>query len=490
MMYSENYIAKKMSFLQKLGYSMGNYSYGIVSQMIGFYIVFYGTSILGISGTMVGIAVGISVIWDAVTDPVLGYLSDNTHHKIFGRRHLYILIGGIFMALFTYLLFNIQPEWSYGIKLFLLIVLLLLAKTFITIYTTPYTALGAELSMDYTERTSIQGLRTMFFLTGIISAVGMGLALFFNPTERYPNGQFNPEAYHNMGIAVAVLALFFGLVCFFSTFKKISDLTGTIQPANHTKGLLKILLSMRAALENTYYKNVVLAYLFTNIAAGIFNFLGLHVYTYTFRFNNTQIAIIFVVQYLICIGSQPVWMIISKKMDKKPAAILGLSICIVGSVLFAILVLMKSYVAGNIYAILPFAIITGFGIAGLFSLPLSMIADTIDVEELNDGKRSEGVYYGLLTLAYKLSQGFVIFLLGFILDILEFIPDSHIQPSSTETVLGMTAAIGSIVGFLLGLYFYNKYDLNKKRVLEIQTIIKKRRIEIAQTETEFIREEA
>ncbi|PKM50902.1 MAG: hypothetical protein CVV02_09290 [Firmicutes bacterium HGW-Firmicutes-7] len=480
---------KQIGILQKLGYSMGNYSYGIVSQMIGFYIVFYGTSVLGISGKMVGIAVGISVIWDALTDPVMGYVSDHTHHNIFGRRHLYILIGCIFMSLFTYLLFNIQPDWGNGTKIVLLISLLILVKTCITIYTTPYTALGAELSTDYTERTSIQGLRTMFFLTGIISATGMGLAIFFNPTENYPNGQLNPESYSNMGLAVALLALLFGLTCFFATFKNTTFSQSPVKQ-DGKKGIKQIFHSMKEALENKYYRNVVLAYLFTNISSGIFGTLGLHVYTYTFRFNNTQIATILGMQFLFCALSQPIWVMISKKIDKKPTAILGLSISIVGSVLFGILVLFKSNIAGNVFAIIPFAVITGFGIAGLFSLPLSMIADTIDVEELESGKRSEGVYYGLLTLAYKLSQGFVIFLLGFILDIVEFIPDSPIQPSNTESVLGLTVSIGSIIGFLLGLYFYAKYRLNHKKVFEIQEIIKNRKLVIAQKTAEHIQEEA
>lgn len=474
-MHSVNGSEKQTTLLQKVGYSMGNYSYGIISQMIAFYIVFYGTSVLGISGKFVGLVVSLSVVWDAITDPIMGYISDRTHFKKWGRRHLYILFGCIFMGLFSYLLFSIPPQWGTNIKIWLLVLFLLLSKTFLTIYTTPYTALGAELSNDYTERSTIQGFRTAFFITGIISATGLGLAIFFNPTEQFPNGQLNPAAYQNMGITFSTIAVLFGLICFFTTFKKVKDLPKAVDYVEG-KGVAKIYISMIEAFKNNNFRYVVLAYLFTNIASGIFSTLGLHVYTYTFRLSNTQISTIFGVQFIICILAQPIWVQISKAIDKKPTVMLGLFISMIGSVYFALLVTVKASFSGSVMAIIPFAIITGFGIAGLFSLPLSMIADTIDVEELNSGKRSEGVYYGLLTLAYKVSQGFVIFLLGHVLDLVKFVPGVNIQANQVETVLGMTISIGSFLGFLLGIFFYSKYQLNQKKVLEIQNAILEKKL--------------
>lgn len=457
---------KSLSLSGKIGYSMGNFSYGIVSQMIGFYIVFYATSVLGISGKLVGMAVSISVIWDAGTDPVMGYISDFTKSRTFGRRHAYILFGGIAMAVTTLFLYSINPDWSNTTKFSLLIILLLLSKTFSTIYTTPLAALAVELSDDYVEKTSIQGFKTMFFLTGIISATGMGLALFFNPTKAYPNGQLNPQAYQNMGIAVAILSLAFGLITFFSTFKYIPFLPKAVQGDHHS--LKGIFTSMVGTLKNRNYKLVVIGYLFTNIASGIFSTIGLHVYTYTFQLSNKEISIVFGIQFLVCIGAQPIWVLISKRIDKRPTVMLGLLISMLGSIFFAVLVIFRSSFAGDLYAILPFAVITGFGLASLFSLPLSMIADTIDVEELNTGERKEGIYLGLLTLAYKLSQAVSIFLLGNLLDLVHFNSEVVVQPKFTVLILGMTIAIGSFLGFFIAFYFYSKYSLNAKKVSEIQ----------------------
>lgn len=144
-------------------------------QVVGTYLVFYSTAILGIPGSMVGLAVSISIIWDAVTDPIMGYLSDITHSKIFGRRHLYLIIGASGIALTNYLIWNISASFSSSVKFLLIFIYIILFKTFTTIYITPYTALGAELSSDYNERTSIQSMKTIFFLVGLsfVSVAGM-----------------------------------------------------------------------------------------------------------------------------------------------------------------------------------------------------------------------------------------------------------------------------------------------------------------------------
>jgi Na+/melibiose symporter-like transporter len=84
---------RNIPIIDKVGYGVGNLSIGIAMQVVGTYLVFFSTVILGIPGYLVGLAVSISIFWDAITDPLMGYLSDITKSKIFGRRHLYLIIG-------------------------------------------------------------------------------------------------------------------------------------------------------------------------------------------------------------------------------------------------------------------------------------------------------------------------------------------------------------------------------------------------------------
>ncbi len=461
--------------MDKIGYGTGNFGFGIVFQVIATYLIFYTTAILRIPGSIIGTAVSLSVIWDGVTDPMMGYISDQTRLRWFGRRHAYILFGTIAMAVVNYFLWVIDPGLSVATKTFAVLTYVILVKTFMTIYSVPYTALGAELSRDYDERSSIQGIRTVFFLSGLFIATVMGMYLFFRPTLEFPQGQLNPIAYRNIGLTSSVTALLFGLVCFFSTKKYIPFLPQTNPDAGKPDfRLSKLVGDVAKALKNADYKYVVVGYLFTNIASALIGTIGLHVFTYTFLFTNFDIAIVIGVQFGVSILSQPLWIMISKRIDKKPAVKLGLMMAMLGAFYFLILVFVRGAVHGNVLYFMPFAILAGFGTGGLFSLPLSMIADTIDVEELSTGERNEGIYYGCLTLCYKLSQAIAIFLLGVVLDIIRFDSSLFYQPKHTVIILGLILSLGSVISMIFALVFYGRYSLNKGKIDSIQDLIKQK----------------
>ncbi len=398
----------------------------------------------------------------------MGHISDHTYSKRFGRRHFYILIGAISIAFFNFFLWDIPQTLSAIWKTILIITLLLLVKTCTTIFSVPHTALGAELTDDYNERSSIQGIRTIFFIFGLFSANVMGMFLFFKPTPEYPQGQMNPLAYRDIGITASIIALVFGLICYYGTKKYIPVLNEKLKPDNTKHGANGLIQSLSSALANSDYRNVVLGYMLTNIASALIGAVGMHVFTYTFRFGNYGIALIFGVLFGVSILSQPVWVKISARIDKKPTILLGLASSLIAALYFFILVILRNIVVGQVMWFLPFAILSGFGMGGLFAIPLSMIADTIDVEELNSGERKEGIYYGCLTLCYKLSQSVAIFILGIFLDLVKFDSDLPVQPGSTVFALGMILAVGSILSVIAAMLFYNKYSLNREKIAVVQ----------------------
>lgn len=465
----------KLRLRDKIGYGMGNFTYGIISQAIATYIVFFGTNILKISGTLIGFAVSFSVVWDALTDPFMGYISDHTVSKRFGRRHLYLIIGIVGMAITNLLVWQIQPQWPDFVKFILLLLLLLVIKTFTTIYTTPYTALGAELSEDYNERTSIQGIRTMFFLLGIMTATVAGLAIFFNPTSDYPVGQDNPAAYTNMSLFATILAILFALACIITSFKYIPYMGRTQVDTKNRTSVKKVFISFYQTFKNRYFKWVAFAYLFANISSAMLSTLGLYVYTYTFKLNNIESSLAIGIVLALAVISQPMWIAISKRLDKRPAVFISLGVSIFCSMIFVALVLAKDFVAEHSYLVHMMSVILGAGVGGMFSLPLSMIADSIDYQELQDGHRSEGTYYGVLTLAYKMSQSFAIFILGVFIDVSRFDADLMTQTDFTRTVLGLAIGFGCLIAFFLALACYKQYDLNQDKVDQMQAIIKENR---------------
>lgn len=458
----------KVSILDKISYGIGNFSVGVSIQVIGTFLMFYCTAILNIPGSLVGIAISISIAWDAITDPLMGYISDNTKSKIFGRRHLYLIIGAIGIGICNLLLWNIPSSYPVTTKFIIILIDIIVIKTFMTIFITPYTALGAELSNDYNERTSIQGIKTIFFLLGLFFVSVFLLYIFFQPSVEFPVGQLNPKAYSHMGLFSSIIIIIFSMACVFFTKKYIPLLRLSENEAVEKLGLHSLLASFKNIIGDTLFRSIALPYMFNNIASAMFSNVGLHVFTYTFSLNNQQIALIVGVQFAVSIISQPAWTYISRKIDKKPSIKLGQGLCIIASAYFFALVLFKNYTASNVIYFLPFAILAGFGTGGLFTLPLSMIADIIDLEELNTGKRSEGTYYGCLTLFYKFSQSITLLLIGFILDIIKFNSSLPVQSEGTVVSLGLILSFASLLSFIAAFISLRKYSLDRLTVEGIQ----------------------
>lgn len=457
--------------IDKVGYGIGNLSVGIAMQVVGTYLVFFSTVILGIPGYLVGLAVGFSVFWDAITDPVMGYISDITHSTKYGRRHLYLIIGSLGVSITIFLMWIIPTNFSANLKFTLLFIDIILFKTFITIYVTPYTALGAELSSDYNERTSIQSIKTIFFLLGLAFVSVAGLYLFFQPSSEYSHGQLNPVSYRNIGIMSAIIVIVSAFLCYISTKKYISQLNQKLIKVENGHNIQIFIDSLRNTIKNKAFRAVALCYLFNNLASAFLSNLGLHVFTYTFVLTSQQIAIILGVQFLVSILSQPIWMIIARKYDKKPAMNIGLTFSVIAGFIFLMLVLFKNNIASQVLYFFPYAILAGFGTGALFTIPLSMVADTIDYDELKRGYRFEGFYFGSLTLYYKLSQAIAIFFIGVLLDLIRFNSALLIQSEFTLISLGMILAIGSILSFVFSYLSLRMYPLNEEKVKKIQSDI-------------------
>jgi glycoside/pentoside/hexuronide:cation symporter, GPH family len=451
-------------------YGAGNLGYGLVSQIMAIYFVFYATAVLGMSGTSVGLLVSIGIIWDAFSDPVMGYLSDHTRSKRFGRRHLYLLIGGIGVAVLHIFLWNISPGLSNRVKWYLMVLFVLAIKTFITIYITPYTALAAEISDDYTDRTRIQAVKTAFFITGIFMAAAFGMAVFFRSTELYPMGQLNPSGYRNISVFGSVFMLISMTFAYFGTNDRIDLLNDRIL-SNQELTIGAFFSEMRSAYANRDFRAVAVGYLFTNVSSALLSTLALHVYTFTFHMNNYAIAVIVGIQLLMSVLSQPFWIRYSDRFEKKGAINAGITLAAVGSVYFILSVLFRTTVQSSFLWLIPFSIIAGFGTGGLFTIPQAMVADTVDSNAVTSGKRQEGVFYGILTLTYKLSQSIAIFLLGIALDLLRFDPDLPAQMESTVIGLGLLMSLGSLASFGFSYLFYRSYSLTRKRMYEIHESI-------------------
>ena len=168
----------KVRKIDMLALGLGDFGYGLVSSTVATYITSFGTMALpgvnerGFTALLMGIAVGIAVIFDAISDPIMGFVSDHFRSKVFGKRHLFMLVGLIGMMATGLAVWYIPYQSMNAAGIFIwFTVFLILLRTFNTMYYTPVGAFSVEISTDYNERTTIQAVRSILYIIGLLLCV-------------------------------------------------------------------------------------------------------------------------------------------------------------------------------------------------------------------------------------------------------------------------------------------------------------------------------
>lgn len=463
----------------KLGYGIGCIAYSLPYQVLASVFLFFATVILGIPPLWAGVIIAISAVWDAVSDPLMGAISDYTVNPRLGRRHPYLLAGGILVAVLTWGMWSIDAGASVTVKTLLLFGCVLLLKTALTAYVAPYNALGGELSTDYDERSSIQSYRALFYLSGMILALVGSNMWFFRSTPEYPKGQLNPAAYPAMGLTFALIALAAALVTLVSTRHFIPSLakrtpfesSGKIGPKSFHRDL-------KNASTNRDFVALAAMIFVIEVGFQIGIAMGFHVNTYTYELPGPIIGLLGLIVLGSSIISQPFWVWFSGRYDKKNALwlglVLGLSGFIGGPFTHIFWGFFPLDVATLPYSLGVFMILAGLGNGAFMSIPYAMVADAVDANELETGTRDEGLYFGLYTFAYKLGTSISLVGSGIVLHLIGFSAKSPEQGEATRYWLAMTPAWLLILTVPLVAFTLRRYSIDRDRQHEIRRLIEER----------------
>src|SRR5574341_1133311 len=283
-------------------YGLGEISNSIKTFTFGLFLLFFYTSVLGLPGTLVGVATALGLAWDAVIDPVIGYVSDRSRFRL-GRRHTFMYAGAICMGLSFFAIFSPPPGLSTGGLFGWLMLTSLLLRTTNSVFTVPYHALGAELSQDYHERTSITGLRAFFALAGTLVAAVSSFAVFFPNTTPGVDPKFNASGYWSMGLAFGLAMTLTGLLASWGTRSQRSRLHAPratpAEDLSFTSGLI-------VTLRNP-------AFLFLTFSASLFFLasvinatLAIHYLTYYARITASNSLSLF--QLAFYVGALRAWL--------------------------------------------------------------------------------------------------------------------------------------------------------------------------------------
>lgn len=462
--------------MKKLFYGFGNLGYSVIGQTVSNFFMFFATSVLGVSGTLVGIAIAISTIWDGLSDTIIGYISDKYPMGRFGHRNGYMFIATIGMSVVNIALWCIPNGISVVLKFVWILISLLLLETFNTMFATPYSALGNELASSYNDRTKINAISTVFYLIGIIIP-SILLLIFLPNTIEYPIGQLNPKGYIYISIVTSVLCLLFGLISSLLTITKDTNKNANLDKIDTDNSKLacdnvvsKEKFSFKVLIGNFFlaFKNkrlcrIILGYVLTSIATVFLCSVGLHFFTYSFFYSSNQITFLLLTLMLGTIISQPLWVKISKKINKKPALVGGILTTIIAIFAIIFIYLFRIEIYDISYYLMLMAIFAcGVGSGALYSLPTSIYGDLIE-EVTQNGENRVATYSGTMTFAGNIGNSITQLIVGILLDLIGFDSSLQIQTLKVQTGLALILFMGVQVSLILACFVFAGHRENTRR---------------------------
>ena len=470
----------------KFSYGVGQAAEGIKNAAFNVFVFFYYTQVLGLPTVFTGIAIGIALAVDSITDPLIGSLSDNWQGSN-GRRHPFLYASILPLGLFFIGLFS-PPELGEFALFLWLTVFSVGTRAMMTLYYVPHVSLGAELSDDFNERTEVVAYRYFFSYVGGILTFAIGFVVYF------PDTQFNVEAYAPFGITLSLLMMASILVTALGTRKRIPHLPASRinrEPVSVWAVLKKTLLEIRSALTNRSFRWLFSGVLIVFAMVGVDNALNLHMNTYFWELQGGGNLLFFAATPVGALLGTAIASTLTRWFDKKPSVILGTLCWALCQVIPVVLRLLgwfpENGTAELLYSLIAIKFIQGLGVVQALIAFNSMVADVVDEHELITGMRQEGIFFSSVSFSNKMTSGIGTVAAGFALAFIDWPTGADVQTASdigAETIAWLGLIYGPIVsGFaLVSAYCYSKYGLNRQRhaeIVEELAILRKQRAAVA-----------
>lgn len=432
----------------KVLYGVADTALNVKNASLNQFLLFFYADVLHVAPALVGAAIFVGKLWDAVTDPLMGYLSDATS---WGRRRPWIIASAVPMGICYYLLF-IPPELTAAGLAIYLGILSILLFTFFTMFATPYLAWGAELARDYHERTAVVQIRALFgVLGGIIGAtMPILIANEFDDTR---------EGFGYMAIALGAAITLTTLITGAGVREKLRTQAPSPGFRHFAKGL-------RRTLANRDFFVVFATFCLMTVSSAIGQSVQLIVIKYRLEMYDFYpwIAFTFALSFAC---SFPGWLTLSRRIGKRRALLGGLTLGCIAP--FGWVIVQP----GQEWAMLLF-MVAGGTLAGSLTLAVSQAADVVDFDELETGEQRAGAYFGIWTLGLKTSSAIGTLVGGTALGLVGYVPDQVQHP---DTLWWLVVIVGPLqaVSHFGGLLIFRKIRFEEADVLRIQAALDAKR---------------
>ena len=401
-----------------------------------FLLLFY-SQVIGLDARLVGIAITTALVFDAVSDPIVGYWSDNLRSRL-GRRHPFMYAAAAPVALSYFLLWNPPVGWSNTGLFWYLLILAVFIRTFITLYETPSSALAPELSEDYKERSSMLSYRYYFGWTGGNSMTVLMFFFVFPAlvTAEISDGRFNRESYELMGIVASVLIFVSIVVSAAGTHSQIPRLKQP--PPARAMSLRRVAREIYETLANRSFLALFTGALLGAVATGFAAALSFYFYTYFWEFSSVETGVITMGVFVSAVIGFVMAPIVTQRLGKKKGAMIIGLIAFLGAPLPIFLRLIGVLPENGSPFVFWFVFVTSVIDVGLIIcfqiLYASMTADLVEQAELKTGRRSEGVFFSTVTFVRKSVQGLGLMVASFVLVLAEFPAGATVEQVGEDTV--------------------------------------------------------
>ncbi|MDW3648394.1 MAG: MFS transporter [Bacteroidia bacterium] len=470
---------KGLTTTTKVLYGLGFSSQGIKDGLFQIFLFFYFSQVLGLDAALAGTASLLALMFDAVSDPLVGLLSDKWKSAKWGRRHPFMLVSALPLGVFTYLLFAPPESLEQNGLFWWMTSFSVLVRLALTFFIVPHMSLGAELTTDYKERTSVTAYRIMFaaFISPVIMIIGF--LFYFPATEEFSNGLFNKSAYPDFALLCSILMIIAILVCVYGT-KKMIPLLPKLSAEQERLSTTQLFASLNEAAKMRSFWSLILFVMMVYVGIGVGVVFSTYFGTYYFEFSTKEMAALPIGSAIGGILALLVAPGLGERLDKKRAAIYSTVIFAVFFSLPFLLRMIGAFPSNGDPALLGIYVVTLI-IAYMFlwvsfSLANSMMADVIDEYELRFKKRQEGLFFAAMSFAFKCTTGLGQFIAGILLSWIAFPKQAKLGEIPQEAVdgLGMVGGPILLMFYLSSIIFILYYPINKAKYKEIRTVLEAR----------------